>query len=207
MYEKKEVEDQSTNQTTRERLLEAALNLFSQKGYSATSVDEIAESIGIKGPNIYKYFKGKEALFEELTRLADISYKKNMDFEGPTENRIKSGQELKEFSMRQLRFTITDDKIKKLRKMSTIEQFRSEQMSKQATFHQFTNIENLFTGVLAGMMEDGIIDKCDPQDLALELFAPSSLLIQLCDREPDREAEVLNRIERHLDFFVKHYCH
>lgn len=206
MYENKDVDDQSTSQTTRERLLEAALNLFSQKGYSATSVDEIAESIGIKGPNIYKYFKGKEALFEELTRLTDISYKKNMDFEGPTENKFKNGQEIKEYSMRQIKFTISDDRVKKLRKMSTIEQFRNDSMSKQTTLHQFTNLENLFVGILAGMMEDGIVEKCDPKDLALELFAPTSLLIQLCDREPDREAEVLDRIERHLDFFIAHYC-
>ena len=34
--------------STRERLLSAALDLFSVKGYDASSVDEIAESIGIK---------------------------------------------------------------------------------------------------------------------------------------------------------------
>ena len=49
--------------STRERLMSAALDLFSKKGYEAASVDEIAESIGIKGPNIYKYFKGKHGLF------------------------------------------------------------------------------------------------------------------------------------------------
>ena len=61
-----------TEMSPKEKLLFAALDLFSQKGYSATSVDEIAESIGIKGPNIYKYFKGKEGILKELTSLAGV---------------------------------------------------------------------------------------------------------------------------------------
>ena len=44
---------------TRERMIKAALDLFSVNGYDGTSVDEIAESIGVKGPNLYAYFKGK----------------------------------------------------------------------------------------------------------------------------------------------------
>ena len=38
----------------KEKLIEAAIRLFSVKGYDGTSVDEIAESIGIQGPTIYK---------------------------------------------------------------------------------------------------------------------------------------------------------
>ena len=38
----------------KEPLIQAARDLFSVKGYDGTSVDEIAESIGIKGPTIYK---------------------------------------------------------------------------------------------------------------------------------------------------------
>lgn len=38
---------------TKERLVDAAMNLFSLKGYDGTGVDEIAESVGIKGPTIY----------------------------------------------------------------------------------------------------------------------------------------------------------
>ena len=51
---------------TKERLLLSALELVSEKGSAATSVDEIAEKIGMKGPVIYKYFKGKDALLHEL---------------------------------------------------------------------------------------------------------------------------------------------
>ena len=50
----------------KEPLIRAARDLFSEKGYDGTGVDEIAESIGIKGPTIYKYFKNKEDLLKAV---------------------------------------------------------------------------------------------------------------------------------------------
>ena len=43
---------------TKDRILLAALDLFSQKGYDQTSIDLIAETVGIKGPSIYAHYKG-----------------------------------------------------------------------------------------------------------------------------------------------------
>lgn len=55
----------------RERVLDSALRLFYEKGYSNTTVDEIAILIGVTKPFIYRYFKNKEALlvalYERLT--------------------------------------------------------------------------------------------------------------------------------------------
>jgi AcrR family transcriptional regulator len=50
----------------KEPLINAARDLFSEKGFDGTGVDEIAESIGIKGPTIYKYFKNKEDLLKAV---------------------------------------------------------------------------------------------------------------------------------------------
>lgn len=43
--------------TTKERILDEALTLFSQNGYDGTSVDHIAERVGIKAPSLYKHYK------------------------------------------------------------------------------------------------------------------------------------------------------
>jgi TetR/AcrR family transcriptional regulator len=55
----------------RERLLTAALNLFNEKGYSATSVREIVEAAGVTKPVLYYYFGNKEGIYVELM---DSSY-------------------------------------------------------------------------------------------------------------------------------------
>lgn len=44
-------------------ILRNALSLFSQNGYAATTMDEIAEAVGLSKPAIYFYFPSKEILF------------------------------------------------------------------------------------------------------------------------------------------------
>ena len=51
---------------TRERLLDAALEVFSRRGYSAASVDEIAAEAGYSKGAVYSNFSGKEDLFLAL---------------------------------------------------------------------------------------------------------------------------------------------
>jgi AcrR family transcriptional regulator len=54
------------SQKSRAQVLEAALELFSHKGYGATSVREIADLAGLSTGNVYHHFKDKEALFRAL---------------------------------------------------------------------------------------------------------------------------------------------
>lgn len=51
---------------TEERLLDAALTLFAEKGYEAASVREIIEAIGVTRPVLYYYCSSKEDLFKRL---------------------------------------------------------------------------------------------------------------------------------------------
>ena len=50
----------------REALMRAALKLFTQRGYSATTVRELVEAAGVTKPALYYYFGSKEGLFLEL---------------------------------------------------------------------------------------------------------------------------------------------
>jgi AcrR family transcriptional regulator len=50
----------------RTRLLEAATRVFARVGYEAASVEDIAFEAGIGKPTVYRYFHGKEALFEAV---------------------------------------------------------------------------------------------------------------------------------------------
>ena len=51
---------------TRQAVLQAAYELFLEKGYAATSVREIAERSGLALGGIYNHFENKEAIFREL---------------------------------------------------------------------------------------------------------------------------------------------
>ncbi|MCE5335904.1 MAG: TetR/AcrR family transcriptional regulator [Desulfobacteraceae bacterium] len=54
---------------TKERILEAALEVFAQKGFHSATTDEIAERAGVGKGTLYRYFETKETLFQELVRL------------------------------------------------------------------------------------------------------------------------------------------
>ena len=69
----------STGPTTRERVLEAALSAYGTDGYAATSLDALAEELGVRKQTILYYFPSKQALFdaaidaaaEDLVKLFD----------------------------------------------------------------------------------------------------------------------------------------
>lgn len=66
-------------------------------------------------------------------------------------------------------------------------------------------LQGMYTNIFAVMMEKGILKKDDPEYLALEFVAPVSLLIHMYDRQPEREAEVLEKIRKHFEHFAKVY--
>ncbi len=55
------------NNETKDSILKAAEELFSEKGFDGTSVNEITEKAGVNKPLIYYYFKSKEGLLNYMT--------------------------------------------------------------------------------------------------------------------------------------------
>ncbi len=53
-------------QQTRQAVLDTARRLFAERGYDATSLQEIADAMGVRKANVYYYFKTKSALLVEL---------------------------------------------------------------------------------------------------------------------------------------------
>ncbi|GKU82670.1 TetR/AcrR family transcriptional regulator [Niallia sp. NCCP-28] len=64
----------------KEELKKAALKFFALNGYEGTSLNQIADEVGIKKSSIYSHYKGKDELFLEVVReakLAEIQLKKD----------------------------------------------------------------------------------------------------------------------------------
>ncbi|HPT33192.1 MAG: helix-turn-helix domain-containing protein [Dethiobacteria bacterium] len=65
----------------KERIINASIKLFSQKGYDATRVNEIADEAGVTKALIYYYFKSKEEILDHLVQsLLDSAASIAMDF-------------------------------------------------------------------------------------------------------------------------------
>jgi AcrR family transcriptional regulator len=79
------------NVDTRFRILEAAINIFSQKGYHDTRVDEIVQAAGTSKGGVYFHFPSKQDIFLGLIdEFADLLEKQILDaIEGETNGIFK----------------------------------------------------------------------------------------------------------------------
>ena len=59
-------ETQTKGETTRLAIEDAAVNLFMEHGYHATSMRQIAERAGLALGGIYNHFSSKEEIFEGI---------------------------------------------------------------------------------------------------------------------------------------------
>ena len=60
-----------------------------------------------------------------------------------------------------------------------------------------------FTGMVRFLIRQGKLEDGDAELMAAQLCLPISVWINLCDREPEREDEVMTLVERHVRrFFV-----
>ena len=191
--------------STKERILYAALYLFSEKGYDGVGVDLIAENAGIKGPSLYRHYKGKEDIFNSMIDLVTSHYEEGFGLKNQPEELPKSMDDLIENAMEKIKFTMSDDVVRKTRRILAMEQFRSERMAELASRYHLENLQEIYTGIFAGLMEKGILKKDEPEYLALEFVAPVSLLIHMYDRQPEREEEVLHKIRKHFEHFARVY--
>jgi AcrR family transcriptional regulator len=54
---------------TRRTILDTARRLFAERGYDATSLQEIADAMGVRKANVYYYFKTKDAILVTLLEV------------------------------------------------------------------------------------------------------------------------------------------
>ena len=189
--------------STKERIMYAALDLFSKKGYDGVGVDLIAENAGLKGPSLYRHFKGKEDIFNSMIELVASHYEEGFGLKQELEELPESMEELIENAMNKIQFTMHDDIIRKVRRILAMGQFRNSRVAELTSRYHLENLQQVYAGIFAGMMEKGILKQENPEILALEFVSPVSLLIHMYDRQPEREEEVLDKIRKHFEYFTK----
>ena len=175
---------------TKEKILHTALELFSEKGFDGTSMQDIAGRVGLTKAALYRHFAGKEALFDALIESLRAHYEAGLG--AAAENPPVPG------SPAELVATII-----RVRRLLTLSQFRNAHIAAAADEYFHAGLERMYTAVFAGMMERGLLRETDPSLLALEYVAPVGELIRLCDREPQKTEETLAEIERFLNGFIR----
>ena len=199
---------------TKSKILDEALTLFSEKGFANVFVNEIAERVGIKAPSLYKHYKSKQAIFDAIIDemnhrfeqqaqaltidgtdpAADAEVYKNMD----EDHLVKLGTDL-------FKYYLHDSYTRRFRKMLTIEQFQDKDLARVYS-QQYYDMPLSYQGMLLGLLvSQGLLVTDNIPIMTLHFYAPIYMLLTVCDREPEREQEALELMEKHIRQFDKLY--
>ena len=191
--------------STKEKILETALTLFAENGFDGTSMELIAQNVGIKAPSLYKHFKGKEDILNSLIDAAEARYEENFGSDKKIGKLPENIDEFLRTTTERIRFTINDPIIRKMRIFLVQEQFRNERLAEITTRHQMDGIQKMYQKIIEDLMNKGLFQKDDPALLAMELIAPVTVLVSKADRQPKSKKEALKLIEKHVKHFVEIY--
>ena len=197
---------------TRKRIIEKALELFSTRGYDAVSVGEIAKSAGIKAPSLYNHFPSKQAIFDAIVEETALQYQRDTDridiHVQDVAQDIPVFTEITEDALfekvRQIfEYSLHNETVSRFRRMMTIEQFRSPELAALYSRRYVDRLLAYHAGIFRDLIAAGEIREEDPDTLALLYVAPVLTLIGICDRQPEREPECLEKLQNHVRLFFR----
>lgn len=200
--------------STKQKIIDEALTLFSIKGFTAVTVDEIAKAVGIKAPSLYKHYKSKQCIFNAIIEEMQGRYLQQMEqlhmngvnpnidspfFENISEDQLlQIGQVL--FS-----YFLHDEYNKRFRKMLVLEQFNNETLNNIYIQQYFDNPISFQETIFSSLISKKLIKMYDTKIIAIHFYAPINFLITICDAQPDREIEAFALLEKHIKQFNRIY--
>lgn len=157
---------------TGQKIFDAAIDLFSQRGYDAVSIRDIAAAVGIKESSIYKHYTSKDQILQKIVQYPLEKIYTIAARDATTEQLIaKMGAEgfLNEC---QMVFTgwLSDPNTVKILRIFYIELYHNNEIKKAYT-DLISAGENFWTLVFSIMMKKGQIKSGDPATLSSEFLA------------------------------------
>lgn len=194
---------------TKQKILNEALTLFSEKGYNAVYVGDIAEAVGIKTPSLYKHYKNKQDIFDSCveefskkmekihndmrlpgTKVADFSYES------------VSTEKLLNITTELFLFYLQDGVAAKFRKMLMIERYHNPEINKlfEDLFIEgaIKHEEMIFTDLINA----GVIKGNNAHVIALRFYTPIFFLLQKYDMRPNG----VEQAKEELAVMVREFC-
>jgi AcrR family transcriptional regulator len=190
-------------QQTRQALLDAALELFAEKGYFGTSLRDIARHVGVRESALYNYFPSKESLFEAVVladrqetaeRLAPFLEAPITDPRAFLEDLGNLALETYKAPKQQQRFRILMSDGIRLAVEGRINLIDQQMGSKS----------QVLRGVMVRLMDAGVLKPADPELLTFQFISPLLTWRQLQALRPNFPLVTNTRafVKGHVDVFL-----
>jgi AcrR family transcriptional regulator len=192
--------------STKEKIFNVSIDLFSKKGFDGVSVREIAREVGIRESSIYNHYGSKDAIMDSIFQY----FKEELTKMRPPEarNLEKLQKVTPEIFHQRANLTLNlfkNPMMEKIFRIISNEQFRDERAKKIVLNNLIQEPYSFSKKVLEIMVLNGIIDKTDPNIKAIEFQYPmySLFLENLLLRSDGADTSANEKlIENHLNYFV-----
>jgi AcrR family transcriptional regulator len=131
----------------RERILEEAVRLFYERGFSGTTLDDIAGKLGVTKPFIYTHFRSKVELLEAICRPTIEMSLDAID---------QAAQQQGTASARLFEGIVSFSKVVLQRQANIAVFFREEKQLSQAGLAEINALRKRFDRVLSALLEEGV---------------------------------------------------
>lgn len=173
--------------STRDALLDAALDRFSSHGFGGTSIRDLARDVGIRESSVYKHFPSKQAIFDSTIDRADDAFTALSDAMGvnatdPIAARAAyeeiSTESLEQLAVAMLDAVAAEPRIRKLIAMLSIEQYRDAEANRKLRSYLLDTPIAFQTAVFTHLRTTGALRTgIEPSDAARAFWAPIACLL------------------------------
>ena len=198
--------------TTKQKILNEALTLFAEKGYSAVYVGEIADAVGIKTPSLYKHYKSKQDIFNSCVevfaeRMENI--RNNIQLPGSKAASFSyetiTEEQLIEVANALFMFYLQDNVAAKFRKMLMIERYHNPEINRLFEDLFIKEAIDYEKEIFSKLIDAKVIKGENPYIIALHFYTPIFYLLQKYDMRPDEIEEAKHELTLVVQEFCKTY--
>lgn len=189
---------------TKEKILKTSLKLFSNNGFKATTVRDIAGNMGMKQSALYNHFKNKDEILETLVTNLTSSAIVTL-FEGKDKQELyKQGKGLLMSIATTFKLLSFDKENEALFKLLMQEIYKNERIREIYNEHFYQENVKILSGIFFRMMQEEIIRSSDPLLLANEFFSPLffyQMQVSLLKMDKKSTSSMVSLFEKHVDIF------
>ncbi len=185
---------------TKEKIVEAAIDLIAENGYKGASVRKIASKVGIRESAIYNHFKNKEDILKKI--FSEI-FSTPIEMKDIEEKAKKGKSFLHQYAVA-YKLVSFDKKMEKLFRVMMIELFQNEDL-RESFLKEFHQKEiQLLSKAFFVMMQEGVVRSADPMFMAQEFLSALfyiRITVSLLRIDSKSTAPIATHFEKHVDFF------
>ena len=198
---------------TKNQILTAALNLFSEKGFDGISVRDIAKEVGVRESALYKHFKNKQEILDKIAeKMSEEVHEVYKNVQAPETlggdiakgYKIISEKKLCEMVWNVFKTFTGESELAKFRRLL----FHEKNNAKFAEYYKaffLDGVVNSQTEIFSKLIKARLFKKYDAEIMAIQFYSPVLFLFQKSDCGNSSEEEIKKMLFDHIHTFGKLY--